>query len=135
VTAAQAAQCLQINFSSAEWAHPDIEVVIADGPAPGRWIGQAGMAEGARGIFDAWEGYRVGADEYRELDGERVLVLVHQGGRGKTSGLEIGRVRAKGASLFHVRDGKVGRYFVYFDRERAFADLGLASEADAAGPG
>jgi len=63
------------DFSSAEWAHPETEYVWTDGPAPGSWTGLAGMAEGARGIFDAWEDYRGEAVEYRELDDDRVLVF------------------------------------------------------------
>jgi ketosteroid isomerase-like protein len=31
----------------------------------------------------------------------------------------------KGANLFHFRGGKVTRLVVYWDRERAFVDLGL----------
>ena len=27
------------DYSSVEWAHPEIEFVIADGPAPGHWQG------------------------------------------------------------------------------------------------
>ena len=95
------------DFSSAEWAHPEIEFVVADGPTPGSWTGLAGMAEGWREFLSAWEEFRVEADEYRELDGERVLVLHHWSGRGKTSGLELGQMRTKAASLFHVRGGKV----------------------------
>jgi ketosteroid isomerase-like protein len=86
------------------------------------------MAEGARDFASAWEDLRIQADEHRELDGERVLVLVHFGGRGKASGLEIEQMRGKGAHLYHFRDGKVTRRIVYFDRERALADLGLAPE-------
>jgi hypothetical protein len=41
------------DFSSVEWAHPEIEYVIADGPAPGRWTGVAGMIEGARDALSA----------------------------------------------------------------------------------
>jgi ketosteroid isomerase-like protein len=32
--------------SSIEWAHPEIEFVIADGPPPGSWRGLVGMDEG-----------------------------------------------------------------------------------------
>ena len=118
------------DWSSAEWAHPEIEWVIADGPTPGSWTGVAGMVEGFRGILGAWEEFRAVADEYRELDAERVLVLIHWGGRGKTSGLEVEQMRTKGAQLFHVRGGKVTRFVTYWDGERALADLGLPPEVD-----
>src|SRR5437588_9004993 len=77
------------DFSSADWAHPEIEFVIADGPAPGRWTGLAGLADGFRAYVSTWSEYRVEAEEYRELDDERVLVVILLGGRGKTSGLDL----------------------------------------------
>ncbi len=120
------------DFSSADWAHPEMELVIADGPSPGNWTGRARMAEGWRDFFSAWEDWRVYVDAYRELDGERVLVLEDRTARAKISGLRIGHMagetRSTGASLFHIRDGKVTRFVTYFDRERAFAELGLAPE-------
>jgi ketosteroid isomerase-like protein len=117
------------DFShSAEWAHPEIEFVIADGPSPGSWTGLAGMAEGFRDFVSAWEEVHTEVDEYVELDDERVVVLVRFSGRGKKSGLELGQVRTKGAHLAHVRAGKVTKAVFYWDRERALADLGLTPE-------
>jgi ketosteroid isomerase-like protein len=113
------------DYSSAEWAHPEIALVIADGPTPGRWTGVAAMAETWREALRAFEELHTEADEYRALDDERVLVLVHFSGRGRTSGLELGDVQMRGANLFHVRDGKVTRLVLYWDRERALADVGL----------
>jgi ketosteroid isomerase-like protein len=110
---------------SVEWAHPQIEFVIADGPTPGSWIGFAGLAEGNRNFLGAWQELRVEADEFRELDGERVLVLAHYSGRGKTSGLELADMPMKAAHLFHVHDGKVTKLVIYFEGDRALADLGL----------
>jgi ketosteroid isomerase-like protein len=116
------------DFSSAKWAHPEIEYVHADGLTPGRWAGVAAMADSFQGWLDAWEHYRATADEYRELDDERVLVFVTRSGRGRSSGLELGQMRSKGAHVFHVRDGKVTQLVVYSDHEDALADLGLAPD-------
>jgi ketosteroid isomerase-like protein len=117
------------DFSSTEWAHPEIEFVIADGPSPGSWTGLGGMAEAGRDLFSVWEDFRIKPDEYRELDDERILVLSHRSGRGKTSGLDLGQMQSKGAAVLHVRGGRVTRHIVYFDRQRALADLGLAPDA------
>ena len=113
------------DFSSVEWAHPKIEYMVADGPEPGSWSGLAGLAEVARGLLNAWEGYRAEAEEYRELDDERVLVLVRRSGRGKRSGVDLETIASEGAVLYHLREGKVAREVVYWDRDRALADLGL----------
>jgi hypothetical protein len=61
------------DFSSAQWAHPEIEFTIADGPMPGSWMGPTDMSEGFRGFLSAWEKFSAEADEYHELDGGRVL--------------------------------------------------------------
>jgi hypothetical protein len=66
------------EYGSTEWAHPDIEFVIAEGPSPGRWTGVAGMTEGWVEMTNAFEQLNSVADAYRELDDQRVLVLVHR---------------------------------------------------------
>ena len=115
------------DFSSTWWAHPEIEYVLVDGPSPGRWTGRAAMAKAFHGVLSAYAEYQVTAEEFRELDEERVLVLHSYMGRGKTSGLEIGQIASKGADLFHVSDGKVTRLVLYWELDRALADLGLAA--------
>jgi ketosteroid isomerase-like protein len=114
------------DFSHVEWADPEIEYVMVGGPAPGRWTGWAEMAQSEREFLRTFEGYRIEAEGYRELDGGRVFVLARSFGRGKASGLDIEQLRAKTATLFHVRAGKVTRLVGYFERDRALADLGLA---------
>jgi hypothetical protein len=36
------------DFGDADWAHPDIEYVVVDGPNPGTYCGLKGIAEGWR---------------------------------------------------------------------------------------
>jgi hypothetical protein len=55
-----------------------------------------------------------------------MLVLMHHCGRGKTSGLEVGQFKSEGANVFHIREGKVARLALYWERAPVFADLGLA---------
>ena len=117
------------DWSSAEWAHPDIEFVRAEGGLRSSSTGLAGMAESWREWLTAWQDFRIAeVEEYREIDEERVLVLHRFTGRGRTSGLEVNETLARGASLFHIRDRKVTRVVAYTPREQAFADLGLAPE-------
>jgi ketosteroid isomerase-like protein len=115
------------DFSSFEWAHPEIEWTVADGPSPGTSMGMAQAREGWRSQLSAWEALCFKAEEYRELEDDRVLVLTRASGRGKRSGLDLGQTQAHGAAVCRLRAGKVIKLVTYFDRERAFADLGLAA--------
>jgi ketosteroid isomerase-like protein len=111
------------DYSSTEWADPDIEFVIGDGPDPGIWRGVAGMVEGWRSYLSNWESYRFEVEEYRELDAERVLALIRIKGPGKASGLDLGQMDARGATLLQVRGGRVFRLGLYLDLDRLLADL------------
>lgn len=46
------------NFSSTDWADPEIELISADGPSVASWVGLAGMADATRDYFGAWEEWR-----------------------------------------------------------------------------
>lgn len=116
------------EYDSAEWAHPEIELVFADGPTPGTWVGVANMARGWREFLSAWVDFRGEVDEYRRLDAERVLVLQRFTGRGKTSGVQLGQMRTKAATVYHVRRDEVVKMVIYLDRDRALADLGLTPD-------
>ncbi len=118
------------DFSAADWADPDIELELVDGPSPGRWVGIAGLAEAFSSILSAWDRFRIEADEIRELDAERVLALDRYEGTAKTSGVQLADVQAQGATLFHVQHSKVTKIVIYWERETGLADLGLASGRD-----
>jgi ketosteroid isomerase-like protein len=114
------------DFSETYWVDPEIDFQsIGDSPGAVAAQGLEGMKTSWREWLNAWEGFQVKAVDYREIDDERVLVLSHFEGRGRTSGLEIGEVWNKGASLFHIRDSKVIQLLLYTDHERALAELGL----------
>ncbi|HTQ68359.1 MAG TPA: nuclear transport factor 2 family protein [Solirubrobacteraceae bacterium] len=113
------------DYSSSDWADPEIEFVYADGPVPGSFRGVEGMAESWREFLRNWDDARAEVEELRELDGQRVLMLFRQQGRGRTSGLEVAHTGSRAANLFHLRDGRVTRVVLYLDRDRALADLGL----------
>jgi ketosteroid isomerase-like protein len=114
------------DFSTAEWADPEIEFVIADGTDPGVWTGIAGLAGAWREVLSVWDDLRMEVENYRPLDDERVLALPTWTGRARTSGLDLAEMPWTGASLFHMREGKVVRLVLYWDREHALTDLGLA---------
>jgi ketosteroid isomerase-like protein len=111
------------DFSSNDWADSDIEFVYADGPEPGRWLGVEEMARRYRDWLRGWRNFRAEPEEYIVVDDNRILVFVRNSARGRTSGLELDTRSV--ANFFEVRGGKVVRIVLYWDRERALADLGL----------
>jgi ketosteroid isomerase-like protein len=115
------------DYSSTEWAHPEIEFVLGGELDAGSWTGIAKMGEAWRRWLSSWEDFHTEAQEYRVLDPERVLVLTRNTGRGRASGLELGQMPTPGATVFHVQAGKVMRIAAYTDAERAFVDLGLTT--------
>ena len=118
------------DFSSADWAHPQIEYVGGDGFG-GTRLGLQGMRQSFLDWIRVWRDWTVTAEDYLELDGNRILVLFYSKARMKESAIEGVWVEHRGASLFFVRDQLVTRIVQYYDRDRAFADLGLRSEGDA----
>ena len=111
-------------------AHPEIAFAIADGPEPSRRTGLGHAEDAWRDFVSPWKQFRPEVEDCRELDNERILVLGRAVGKGKESGLDLQLMRTEFADVVHVRDGKVIKVVVYFDRHRALADLGLAPERD-----
>jgi ketosteroid isomerase-like protein len=110
------------DFRRTDWADPEIEMVRHDAIEGGVRRGLASTVEGWRGWLEAWDNYRARADEYRALDGERVVVFGHMEGRGRVSGASV---ETEIVNVFHLRDGKVTKLLLYTQRDRALADLGL----------
>jgi ketosteroid isomerase-like protein len=119
----------QGDFSSADWA----DYAMVGGLSSGSWKGVAEMREAWVAMLRAWDHLRAVPEEFRELDDGRILVLLRNEGRGKGSGIEIGGISTKAANVFEIRDGKVTGLTLYWDRNRALAEFGLAREGDSTG--
>jgi ketosteroid isomerase-like protein len=118
------------DWSSADWADPQIEYEMIGGLAEGRWTGVSEMGKAWGEMLSAWDDLTADPEEFRELDDERVLVLLKNQGRGKGSGIDIGGISVRAANLFTIRGGKVTSLILYWDRDRAIADLGLTDRMD-----
>ena len=111
------------DFSDAGWADPEIEFAFVDGPEPGRWTGLQAMSARYGEWLNGWKDFCAESEELLVVDSTRILALVRNTGRGRTSGFDMEEQSV--ANFFEVRDGKVTRLAIYWDRERALADLGL----------
>ena len=115
------------DFSSADWADPEIRYVMHGGLSTESTTGVAGMAEAWASMLRAWDDLRAVPEEIREIDEERVLVLLKNEGTGKGSGIDIGEISVRSANVFTIRDGRVTSLVLYWDRDEALAELGLES--------
>ena len=112
------------DFSSADWMHPEIEFVGAEGTAV---QGVSGVGSRWGDFLDSWDHFVALADEFLDAGDDQVLVFVRFQGRGRGSGTPIEAF--SGANLFTIRDGKVLRLVLYTDKKVALEAAGLTAQA------
>jgi ketosteroid isomerase-like protein len=92
------------------------------GERPRRGYGE--MREYWEEIWEIWDGVRMDPIEVLDVGGDRYVVVVELGGRGKRSGADVGQPLA---FLYALREGLVARADIFPDRDAA---LVAAAEAD-----
>jgi ketosteroid isomerase-like protein len=114
----------QIRRTLIELAEPDFQVVMV-GPA---YIGQTIELSGADGFREAWADWTEPFESYtidveRLIDaGDRVVSLVSMSGKTRTGGVEV---RAPGAAVWTVVNGRLRRVEFHLDRQAALRAAGL----------
>ena len=82
---------------------------------PATYHGHDGLRRAIREIAEAWEDFR--EENERLIDvGDQVLVLQTIAGRGRASGVEV---RAPGALIWTVREGRVVEVAAFLDQDEA----------------
>jgi ketosteroid isomerase-like protein len=110
------------DFSSADWADPQIEFRI---PGPDSHVhhGVESMGRAWAEWLDAFDAFSVFAESFRDA-GDKVVVEQIFRGKGKGSGVPIDEM--PGAAVLTLRDGKVIRFEGYTTLEAALDSAGIA---------
>ena len=114
-------------------AHPDFETIAVPGqlplsgagtedPSRPTYYGLEGFAAAFRDWLSAWETWVVTATDFIDVDESRVLVVLDVRARSKTHQVEM---PIEGANLVTIRDGKLARLELFFDRDQAIEAAGL----------
>jgi ketosteroid isomerase-like protein len=86
----------------------------------GTFHGREGLSEMLDAVRSEWEEIRVDEEQYLEA-GDKVAFFGRFSARRRSSGLEVSD---SGTCIFTMRDGKVARFSLVHDRERAMELLG-----------
>jgi ketosteroid isomerase-like protein len=108
------------DFSSVDWADPEIEYVVP-GPDPQVHRGIEAMNRSWGEWLEVFEDMTVHLKEIREA-GDRVVIDQDFRGRGRGSGIPVD---LPGAAVFTFRDGKVIRFAGHTNLESALKEAGI----------
>jgi ketosteroid isomerase-like protein len=86
-----------------------------------RYHGLAGVVEEAQRWEAMWNDYRFEVEDLVDA-GDKVVLLYHQSGTSKTSGVEL---EERAGWVYSLREGKIARVEMFQDRELAFRAAGL----------
>jgi ketosteroid isomerase-like protein len=110
------------DFSEARMWDPEVEFITA-GVEPGTYSGPDGVRQGWFDFLSAWDDFRVEGVQFIEASrDDTYLVLCHLSGRGKESNLPI---EAETANVIVVRNGKIVRFELFWDRDEALEAAGF----------
>ena len=107
--------------SLARW-HPDVEMDGRNLPDGDVHRGHEGVREHVTRWADMWEDWTVELDRFIDAGDDRVVVLTHERGRNKATGMELDALHAE---LYTVRDGQIVRWQGFSDRAEALEAVGL----------
>jgi ketosteroid isomerase-like protein len=87
----------------------------------GPYYGREGVAEQMLTWMAAFDDFWFESEGYLDA-GDQVVLLWRQGGRGKSSGVEVA---TEGATVMTVDNGLIREAFVFSDRNKALRSAGL----------
>jgi hypothetical protein len=106
----------------AKW-HPNAEMDGRNLPDGGVYRGHDGVRQHIERWASMWENWTIEVDRFIDAGGDSVVVLTHERGRNKASGMELD---ARHAELYTVRDGHIVRWQGFSDRAEALEAVGLS---------
>jgi ketosteroid isomerase-like protein len=105
--------------------YTDDVVFIRSGPDGGEYHGIEGLSFAWRDFLAAWEDFRITTERVVPGDGGIYVLLIRLQARGKGSGVAID---AEVANVVSMRDGRVARLEMFWDRDAALAAAGARGD-------
>jgi ketosteroid isomerase-like protein len=87
----------------------------------GEYYGRERLQRSLEGLFEAWESYHLDVERIEAVD-DRVVAIVREVARGRTSGVEID---SRWGYVITVDDDRIARVEAYRDAARALQAVGL----------
>ena len=89
---------------------------------PAKCVGRGAVIEATRHYWGTWDDYRLDAEELIDA-GSSVVVVMHEWGRGKGSGIPFER---RSAQVWTFREGQIIRWEDFADKASALEAAGLS---------
>jgi hypothetical protein len=88
------------DFTRTDWAHPEIDYEIVDGPTPGRWKGVPAMNAAWREFASAWKDFRVENESSESSTASVSCALGVSAPAARRAGLNLGTCGHAGRPCF-----------------------------------
>ena len=109
------------EFWNAE-PYADDVVFVVSGPDAAEYHGIDGLTAAWRDFLSAWNDFRIETERVVPGDDGAYALLIRLQARGKGSGVDID---AEVANVVNVRDGRVVRLDMFWDREKGLRAAGV----------